>query len=347
LGVGAGLGAAATLHPVYLLLALPPFAALPTIRRAGAAALAVAGMIAPVLAAAAVEGAPWEPLEPLFDARLIGWNALFFLAGRHVGVLPYFLPVALAFAAPATEEGRRWILPAAGLACLALIVLAPFDFAGASPAWGNTLFLPVYAALATLCGPAARLAPAAVTALAAPLLLPLWLSPVAASSGALGEGGRDLLETARRYLPFESSLRDLPDSTEVRSGGVILRSTGSGIVFDPASRSLLLTRRAGELLVASDRPLSSVRLGLGSDAPAAIGVRGGQVGNTLFRPNGDVAIDVTLEKPARRHPLWWTREPAAIYPLTLELAKTPVRPLPVELVLARTAVPPPEPEPKP
>jgi hypothetical protein len=337
LSIGAGLGCAATLAPAYLFLAIPPAAALPRVRRTAAIALAVAGFVVPFLAAAAVEGAPWEPLEPVLDARLAGWNAVFYLAGRHVGVAPYFLPVALAFLAPAADAGRRWILPAASAAALFGLAVAPFDFAGAAPGWGNLSFLPILAALAALCGPASRLAPLGVAALAAPFLLPLWLSPVAGTP-SLPAAVRDVVEGARRLLPFETTLRVLPDSVEVRSGGVVVRTAGREI-YAGRPGGLRLAARRGELLVVSDRNLSSVRLGLGADAPSSIGVRGGELGNTTFRPSGDVAIDVSLAEPARRHPVWWSREPVSVYPLTLELPKAPAAPLPVELVLARTAAP--------
>ena len=90
---GLGFGTAATLQPAYLLLAVPALAALPTRRRAGAAALFAAGWVPPLLAALAVTGAPWEPLQLVADLPLLGWNLVYFGCGRHVGVLLYFLPL--------------------------------------------------------------------------------------------------------------------------------------------------------------------------------------------------------------------------------------------------------------
>ncbi|HXO18974.1 MAG TPA: hypothetical protein VOA87_03515, partial [Thermoanaerobaculia bacterium] len=51
-------------------------------------------------------------IDVRLDRRLLGWDALYFLAGRNVGVLPYFLPLLLGFAAWRGERGR-WAIPLA------------------------------------------------------------------------------------------------------------------------------------------------------------------------------------------------------------------------------------------
>ena len=340
LGAGLGLGCAASLAPAYLALALPPLGALPRARRAFAAGLLALGTILPIALAAGVEGAPWDPLEPRLDARLIAWNGLDFMAGRHVGLLVGFLPVALAFVAPALDLGRRWIPAAAGGAALFLLFTAPFDWAGAAPGWGNAAFLPIYAALvARLGGPAPPARALLVAALAAPFLLAVWLSPIAGVPAVGGAPLRQALERVRSVLPFETALRSLPGSVELRRGDVAMRSVGPEIFADAGGERMRLAGRRGRVLIASTRPLSSVRLEFGAAAPSSLRVGGGEVGNTTFRPSGEIAFDVTLGRPLRRHPLWWSAAPAAIYRLDLDLGQDPGAPLAFELALARSAAP--------
>jgi len=341
LGAGLALGVAAALSPAYLLLAAPPLGALPRSRRALAAALFAAGLLLPIALTAAVEGAPWEPLQPVADLRLLGWNALDFLAGRHVGALPYCLPFLLAFLAPARDAGRAWIPAAAAAAALFLVATAPFDWAGAAPSWGNAALLPLCAALLARAGAApGRGRALLLLALAAPFLLPLWLAPWSGSPTVGGAPLRRAVEAVRERLPFETALRALPDSVEVLRGGVALRSTGAAIFAEAGGERLRLFGRRGEVLVASPRPLSSVRLEFGSAAPSTLAVTGGEVGNTTFRPSGEIAFDVAVGAPRRRHPVWWSREAVSIYRLQLDLGQEPVAPLTFELGLARPAAPP-------
>ncbi len=73
------------------------------------------------------------------------------------------------------------------------------------------------------------------------------------------------------------------------------------------------------MLVESDRALSSVRLDFSANAPGTLAVEGGTTGSTTFRPSGEVAFEIALGRPARRHPLWWSRVPVSIYVLRLAL----------------------------
>lgn len=337
---GAAVGAAATVAPAYLLLGLPPLGALPALRRATSGLLYGGGAALALVGAVALGGAPWEPPQLVGDARLLGWNLVYAAAGRHVGILPYYLPVLLALAAPAREAGRRWIVPAAVGAVLVQVGLAPFDFAGAAAGWGSAAFLPIYAALATLCGGSARSGrPWLAVALAAPFLLPVWLAPFGGAPAFGGPGLRQLLEVPRRLLPFETSLREVPGSVEVRRGGWTVRTVDTTVFAAAGAESFRFFGRRGRVLVASPRPLSSVRLAFGADAPSTLEVRGGEVGSTTFRPSGEVAFDVALGRPLRRHPLWWSREPVAIYALDFDLGKPPAAPLTFDLELARPVVP--------
>src|SRR3982750_3682755 len=53
-----------------------------------------------------------DAVRPEFNLRLMGWNLLYLLAGRDVGILPYFLPLLLGFLAFRPDRGR-WALPLA------------------------------------------------------------------------------------------------------------------------------------------------------------------------------------------------------------------------------------------
>ncbi len=123
-----------------------------------------------------------ETLEMGFDARQTAWNVVYYLVGRHVGVLPYFLPLLLGLVAWRRGEGR-WALPLAAVCAAALLFwVRPFNFYGGGGTIANRYFLPAYPALWFLAGRPLRggrawLPPLAVAALAAPFLWPLWTAP--------------------------------------------------------------------------------------------------------------------------------------------------------------------------
>jgi len=337
---GLGFGIAATLAPALVLLALPALAALPARRRVAAAVLFAAGWIVPLLAAIAVSGAPWEPLQPVADPKLLGWNLVYFALGRHVGVLPYYLPLALLFWAPANGEGRRWIAPALLLAALFTLATAPFDFAGEGQVWGNAAFAPLFA-LAFFAADRIPSRSGLVVALivASPWLAPLWMAPRSGAPTGLGPTVRGAIEWARALAPFETTLRSLPDDAGVERAGVVLRSTGWQVFPAAEGRGLVFLGRRGELAVYSPRPLSSVRLEFGEEAPSTLEVIGGEVGNTTYRPSGEVAFDVAVGRAARRHPVWWSTSPVSVYFLEMRLGTAPAAPLRFDLALARPAAP--------
>lgn len=337
---GLGFGVAATLSPALVLLAIPALAALPRRRRAAGAALFAAGWIAPMLAAIAVSGAPWEPLQPVADPGLFGWNLLYLGVGRHVGVLLYYLPLALLFASPAKDEGRRWIAPTLLLAALFSLVTAPFDFAGEGQVWGNPAFVPLFALAFFAAGRVPASGGLALALLvASPWLAPLWLAPRSGAPAGLGTTVRAALERARALAPFETTLRSLPDDAAVERAGVVLRSTGWEIFPEAQGRGLVFLGRHGGLAVYSPRPLSSVRLEFGEEAPSTLEVIGGEVGNTTYRPSGEVAFDVAVGKAARRHAVWWSASPVSVYFLEMNLGSAPAAPLRFDLALARPAAP--------
>ncbi|MEM7583872.1 MAG: hypothetical protein AAF560_10865, partial [Acidobacteriota bacterium] len=74
------------------------------------------------------------------DARLWGWDLVYLLIGRSIGLLPYFAPLLLI--AVASRSGRRRPLLLAAVAwAVALVILHPFNIYGGEGAVGNRLFL--------------------------------------------------------------------------------------------------------------------------------------------------------------------------------------------------------------
>ena len=286
----------------------------------------------------AVAGAPWEPLEPLFGRALLGWAGLGLLVGRGVGLLPYFVPAIVLAAAAGRGEGRRFLLPAVALSLGAQVAVAPFDFVEGGISPGNAWFLPLLALLlaaAETLDDRRWMAAAAVAA--APWLAVPWLATVGLSGWS-----REIAPWAARlesWLPVPSTLRSIPGSVEIVRPGLRVAGLLPGVA-ESGRGALALTARTAELVVTSDRALSSLRLELGREAPSRVELVGGELGNTTFRPSGEVAVDVRLDaRRARRHAVWWSRETAWTHALTLRLPAAPPAPVALDVVFGRPLVP--------
>ncbi len=237
-----------------------------------------------------------------FDARQSAWNALYSLVGRHVGILPYFLPLLLGIAGFRKGEGRGMLIVAAALGIACFLLTRPFNFYGGGGAIANRYFLPLYPALWFAAARPARAASwggaMLATALAAPFLWPLWTHPRAYFLDQEG-GYRYVSDFARRVLPYETTQSHLkpsgrddfvhgtlwvkPLTTNVRSegdGSQLLRMTGLG---------------RAQILLGSPAPIDGVRL-----------VRGETV--SVFH----------FPRPRAVHRMWWTRDPVYLYQIELD-----------------------------
>ncbi len=260
------------------------------------------------------------------DARQTAWNTLYLAAGRHVGVLPYFLPLVLGFAALSRERGRWALLLAALVACFLFLYVRPFNFYGGGGALANRYFLPLYPAFWFLAGrpvrPLAGTAWAAGVALcAAPFLLPLWSHPRAFLLEP-GGGYSYVSPVAERLLPYETTLSHLkPGGQEdvVHEGLWVklltptLRAEAGGAHFRLAPGA------TGELLLGSPRPLAGVELRLLPGAPAPTGeieVAGAEVARRRQGPDG-VVLELRFDGPRARHRMWWTDDDFYLYQLRL------------------------------
>lgn len=326
-------GVVAAASPSYLPLLAPLVVAAPAGRRGRAGALFAAGVAVVVAGLVALGGAPWEPIAAAVSAPLYGWAALGLLLGRGIGLVPYFVPALLLVGLGGRREGKQWVVPAVAGALALQLALAPFDFVDGGLARGNAWFLPPLALLLLAVesseSPRATLA---VGVVGLPLLLAAWLAAVGADRAAEAVGAR--LGAVERVLPLASTLRWQPGVAELRRGAVVARGVAPGLVGDDGG--LVLRGARGELMVTSDRPLASVRLELGRDAPAKVVVRGATLGNVIYRPNGEVAIDIELtERRARRHPVWWSPGGAWTYAFGLRCEPPPARPVAIELAFGR------------
>jgi hypothetical protein len=346
LGAGLLLAVPATVHPLYLLLLLPALLAareVPERRRRLLAlsglALGAASLLAAVLL---LQGPPrevwttWTTEARMYDLRggeprlvsqseeseaglslhprLAGWNALYFLAGRNVGVLPYFLPLVLGFAAYRGERGRWALLLVVLLAAAGFLLLRPFDFIGGEGAIANRLFLPLYAALWFLAARPGRVFPALlVAALAAPFLYPLWSRPAQVSLS--------VSPMAARWLPYETTQQHAPGEALFQNS-LWLKLLTSGVWHPNGADSLrLLGDQRVELLAGRSQPLEGFLLEFDSHAPSHLSIGGGRdLRPTLLRPDGSVVFEVPAGAPRAVHPLWWSRgEDYSLYDLDFRL----------------------------
>lgn len=252
--------------------------------------------------------------DDLPEGRLLAWNVLFLAAGRHVGLLPAFLPLVLGFLAFLGERGRAAIPPAVLLALAGLLLVSPYELSGAADAPGNAFFLPLYPAFWFLA--ARPLRPrwvAAVALLAAVYVYPLWLDPVAAAAGRPGPSA-----VAARFLPFETSQSALAGVTDVQHGALWVRLPADGLSAG-ARDTLRIAGDAdgGHFWLGSPVPVPQLSLELTDGSPTRVEVAGAEVLRTVFTPDGGVTFVIDPGEPDRSHTVAWSSTPYAFYHLAL------------------------------
>ncbi|HEY4594091.1 MAG TPA: hypothetical protein VIJ61_16850, partial [Thermoanaerobaculia bacterium] len=244
-----------------------------------------------------------QALRPQLSASLAGWNLVYALIGRNVGILPYFLPLLLGFLAFQQDRGR-WAIPlAVGAAVVAFLVLLPFNFYGGG-ALGNRYFLPLYPALWFLAArPVKPVWAPLVVLLASPFLGPLWNDPTGYPVGPDGQP-RYVSAVARRWLPFETTQVNLPGDQVAMEGGLWVKLLNHNAWHTGKSLSLRLAGSAPvDLFLASPQPLATVDFELDGKAPTRL-----QVGDDDLRPlmllaNGSEIFEVRLGTERAVHPV--------------------------------------------
>jgi hypothetical protein len=271
-----------------------------------------------------------EAVRPELNPRLAGWNVLYFLAGRNVGVLPYFLPLLLGLLAYRGDRGRWAILLAVAVAALAFLLLRPFNFFGGGPL-GNRYFLPLYPALWFLAARPARPARAIwavlVTALAGLFLWPLWLHPTAYPVTDAGDY-RHVSSAARRFLPYETTQNAVPGEQAVAGGGLWVRLLDHNAWPTPSGQRFRMVGNAtAEILVGSPQPLDSLFIELDRRAPTKLVVGEEELRPLMLGADGSVAFQIPLHGERAVHPLWWSPYDYHFYKLILRLPGGPASPV--------------------
>ena len=260
-----------------------------------------------------------------YDRTQMAWNVLYFFVGRHVGILPYFLPLLLGLAAWRRGEGRGMLILAALAAAFCFLLIRPFNFYGGGGALANRYFLPLYPAFWFAAGrPPARASWALLaTALAAPFLLPLWQHPEAYLL-APGGGYTYVSHFAQRYLPYETTLSHLKPSGHedfvhnalwIKLLTPSLRPEKDG----PAIAAIDLDASGeGQILIGSPAPLAGVELDVLPPLPQRLDVSGAENVTSLPLPGGVAGKLLHFAHPRAAHRMWWTDDPYYLYQLRLE-----------------------------
>jgi hypothetical protein len=270
--------------------------------------------------------------DPSPSVRLWGWNVLYFLVGRDVGVVPYFMPLVLGLLAYRAGRGR-WALAAAVLAAaFCFLLIRPFNFYGGGGAIGNRYFLPLYPALWFLAGrplKAAHLALAA--ALAAPFLWPLWRRPAAFP---VGEDGRYayVSAVARTLLPYETTQSHIPGGQDASARGIWVKLLNHDAWRAAGGHGLrMVASGEADLLVGSPTPLPYLAVELDRRAPSRLDAGGLVLHPSLLRPDGWEVFEVALRSPRAVHPMWWTRDDVYLYEVKLRLPGGRAEPVGLDL----------------
>ncbi len=256
------------------------------------------------------------------DPELVGRNLLNLLVGRNVGLLVGFAPVLLLLVLGRGTFAR----PGLALVCLALPVLGalllPFDFAAG---WLNLSFLPVYGALWHLpFRPPRRWQWAAAVLLCGLATWPLWIGWLwSGSRAAAAEDGVRLASAwPRRYLPYESSLRSLPNRGEAQleRQGLRVRAVSGCSLLGDSNRFELDGAGPAVIWLAALSEVEMVALELGPGAPSSFAVSGANAGRTVFRPDGRVGFEVLLSQPRGTHRLWFDERPLTVHLINVRLS---------------------------
>lgn len=279
------------------------------------------------------------PLQTLRDRQqppsLLAWNSLYFLVGRHVGILAYFLPVLLALWAtgqwltqPHGDEtgpssGAHWSLLLAVAVAVGLFLWSrPYNFYGGGGSLANRYFLPLFPALWFLPTRRIRLVEVvAVTALASLFMWPLWQSPRLFPISKQGDY-RYVSPVAQHLLPFETTQSHLRlAGREDLYEGFYLRLVSPSIKRGLDGYFRLEAGEPGVMMLGSVEPLQPIQLVTKSPPGPFLDVEGGRVEGPNPTADGLWTYQLQLDDPEARHPMWWTERPVHLYRLQLQFGE--------------------------
>ncbi len=255
-------------------------------------------------------------LAPIFDGGRTAYAALYFLVGRHTGVL-IFLPAAVFFAALALRRPRQGGVAAlAGFLGLALFYLIwmPANFFGGETFLGNRYILSAYPCLLVAISrlPSRR------------VLLAIWaVAAIVGASALLSElrfGALDATSQSHvhaglfRLLPYESTASNLDGRRDRYWAGDFVRFVDPFAVAEAWSFTVQSDRPAAEVEIATRFPAAAMHLIVVADAEPATLVISEWSGTRRYpltrfaagRAGGQI---VHSAAPAwRRHRFWWSPE---------------------------------------
>lgn len=262
--------------------------------------------------APATQSATWRPAT---DSTRSLYSLLYFLIGRHSGLLIYF-PMALLLGYRLLRHADRTGLALlGGVVAIAVFYLLwlPFNYFGGSTFVGNRYFLTSYAALLVAAPglPSGR------------QLVPAWL--IAASIGLSAlysiEDSRQLDPMSQshaysglfRFLPYESTALEIDGQRDRYWAGDFVRFIDPHAEVDDWSFTLDSESAPAELLIATAWDGARPRLLVTSEAPGLelrVADWGRRRWHSLPSPDGGTRAEVELDLSSawRRHAYWWSEE---------------------------------------
>jgi hypothetical protein len=275
--------------------------------------------------------AAWSEVEtisklPRTSFSLWGWNSVYFLVGRDVGLLAYFFPATLAL----IGWPKRWIhwslLAAVALSFAAFFLYRPFNFYGGGGAVANRYLLALYPTLWFVANGRLKLKHLlTVVLVAAPFVWPVWAHPRAYPLHA-DRTYAFVSETAFRLLPYETTQSHLKPAgrSDVVHRRMWVKFLTPSLRSNRAGDVLLIDAQSrGEFLVGSSNPVSAIEIQVFGGSEATIDVLGGaKVVAEEFNADGQ-QVDLELGRPRAKHRMWWSWNDVFIYELKIRSNGSP------------------------
>ncbi len=275
--------------------------------------------------------AAWSEVEtlsklPRTSFSLWGWNSVYFLVGRDVGLLAYFLPATLAL----IGWPKRWIhwslLAAVGLSFAAFFLYRPFNFYGGGGAVANRYLLALYPAFWFMANGRLRLRYLiTVVLVAAPFVWPVWAHPRAYPLHA-DRTYAFVSKAAVRLLPYETTQSHLKPAgrSDVVHNRLWVKFLTPSLRSNRAGDVLLIDAQSrGEFLVGSSKPVSAIEIQVFGASDSTIGLLGGaKVVAEEFNTDGQ-QVSLELGRPRAKHRMWWSWNDVFIYELKMRSNGSP------------------------